>query len=138
MEDIGLALVDFVGNMENVPSEIGHLFSEITDLDEKFEEAMSRAAQNERSLQKELKEKANREQPGARETELLTLIDKDHKAAKAYCQEKSRLAKKALTIVQRHLTKLDSEIRHFDKTPLDHQAAGRKSTGYGGATPTTL
>ncbi|KAJ2375139.1 Histone acetyltransferase complex subunit, partial [Coemansia sp. RSA 2607] len=113
MEDIGLALADFVSNMENVPSEISHLFSEITDLDEKFEEALTHAHQCERSLQRELKEKSNRDHQGPRELELLTQIDKDHEHAKSLCQEKSRLTQKALTIVQRHLAKLDAEIRHY-------------------------
>ncbi|ORX70838.1 hypothetical protein DL89DRAFT_292431 [Linderina pennispora] len=82
MEDIGLALADFVSNMENVPSEIRHLFSEITDLDEKYAERS----------------------------------EKQHADAKQFSLEKIRLTKKAMTIVQRHLTKLDAEIRQYDKS----------------------
>ncbi|KAJ2574807.1 hypothetical protein GGH95_003852, partial [Coemansia sp. RSA 1836] len=118
MEDIGLALADFVGNMENVPSEIRHLFSEITDLDEKYEDAMSRAYQSERALQRELRDKDNRERGGEKEETLLQNIDNEHLSAQRFCQEKVRLTKKAMTIVQRHLAKLDSEIRHFDKSPI--------------------
>ncbi|KAI7827334.1 hypothetical protein BX661DRAFT_183080 [Kickxella alabastrina] len=148
MEDIGLALADFVSNMENVPSEISHLLSEITDLDDKFEEATSRAYQTERTLQKELKDSATKESSGAgtglfipleRETHLLDEIDKNQDIAKSLCQEKSRLTKKALTIVQRHLAKLDTEIRHFDKTPFDQGGVGggggRRGNIYGSVTP---
>ncbi|KAJ2047021.1 Histone acetyltransferase complex subunit, partial [Coemansia sp. S2] len=118
MEDIGLALADFVGNMENVPSEIRHLFSEITDLDDKYEEAMSRAHLGERALQRELRDKDNRERACEKEETLIKSIDNEHLAAKRFCQEKVRLTKKAMTIVQRHLAKLDTEIRHFDKSPI--------------------
>ncbi|KAI9502538.1 hypothetical protein BX070DRAFT_192877 [Coemansia spiralis] len=123
MEDIGLALADFVSNLENIPSEVRHLFSEITDLDERYEEAMSKASDDERSLQKELKEQANRERASEKEEALLMQIDAEHSKAKSLCQEKMRLTKKALTIVQRHLAKLDSEIRHFDKTPFDQKGS---------------
>ncbi|KAI8325072.1 hypothetical protein GQ54DRAFT_295710 [Martensiomyces pterosporus] len=135
MEDIGLALADFVSNLENVPSEIRHLFSEITDLDEKYEEAMSRAYQEERNLQKWLKDRSNREKQAEREEQLIKSIDDEHIKAKAYCQEKIRLTKKAMTIVQRHLAKLDAEIRHYDKTPFDQK---RSTTNYNTPTHSSL
>ncbi|KAJ2830900.1 hypothetical protein GGI24_001786, partial [Coemansia furcata] len=128
MEDIGLVLADFVGNMENVPSEIRHLFSEITDLDDKYEEAMSRAYQGERALQRSLRDKDNRERASEKEETLLQSIDREHVAAERFCQEKVRLTKKAMTIVQRHLAKLDTEIRHFDKSPI--VVIEQKRSGY--------
>lgn len=109
-------MADFVGNMENVPSEIRHLFSEISDLDDQYEEHLSKAQQHEHQLQKTYKLKQNRDTATPQESDLLTQLDKDHQAAQLLSQEKIRLTKKAIGIVQRHLTKLESEIRHFDKS----------------------
>ncbi|KAJ2129093.1 hypothetical protein IW136_005933, partial [Coemansia sp. RSA 678] len=116
MEDIGLALADFVSNLENVPSEIRHLFSEITDLDEKYEESMSLAYTHERALQKLFKDESNRVTQSERESQLQMQIDEEHKKAQVLCKEKLRLTRKAMNVVHRHLQKLDMEIRHFDKT----------------------
>ncbi|OMH85295.1 Chromatin modification-related protein png1 [Zancudomyces culisetae] len=131
MVDISGLLNDAVSVLENIPSEIKELFGEIKELDEKLYSLENSIERQEKKLQAFLSQDGNKEKRTEEETKIVKYLLKDYNDAENIAEKKIFLASKALVMVEKHMRKIDLEVRRLDKEEGLSIGSSGTASGYG-------
>lgn len=107
-------LSEFVGSLENLPSEIQHILAEIAGKEFNLQETRQKLMARESAVQKHAK--ANgllTENP--KEQQSNEKCRADYKKMAEYADEKIRLAERGEALIARHLAKLEKECEKLQK-----------------------
>ncbi|RKP37602.1 hypothetical protein BJ085DRAFT_18652 [Dimargaris cristalligena] len=134
MEDIGLYLQDFVSSLDNLPSEIQHYFTELKAHEQEFQQIRRGIHQREKTFQTHLRTHGYAaDQIHPQEAQLIAKSHRDFQKAQDIADEKTAIAQRALELVQRHLKRLDGDLKRHEQEEK-HQRAG----GGGGSMSSAL
>jgi len=115
-EDASALLADFVASLDNLPSEISHILSEITGKEERMQDHRGKINQRDSSIQKH--HKANTlltENP--KESSHINKCRVDFVKAGMLADEKVALADRAVRLLSRHLSRLNVEMAKLQGLP---------------------
>ncbi|KAG2199431.1 hypothetical protein INT47_011543 [Mucor saturninus] len=118
-EDSGLYLQEYISSLENLPSEIRYHWAEIKNRNDqaKAPEKRIKSAQHELSkLHRQWfdGDPQKRERLKKHEPVLIQRIETDYAKLQDLANERIHLAQEALTLVEKHLQRLDSDLQKHD------------------------
>ncbi|CCJ29141.1 unnamed protein product [Pneumocystis jirovecii] len=119
MEDAASVLSEYISNLDNLPSEIAHIYDELKSKEVKFQKIHRRICTRDNSIHKHIRAYGSLV-VNPKEAQYIPKIQADFTYAIKIQDEKLSLSRKSLELLQRHLRRLDDEIRRLH---LDGQTA---------------
>ncbi|KAG4305278.1 hypothetical protein PORY_001448, partial [Pneumocystis oryctolagi] len=117
MEDAAFILSEYISSLDNLPSEIAHIYDELKSKELKFQKIHRRICTRDNSIHKHIRAYGSLI-INPKEAQYIPKIQTDFTYAIKIQEEKLRLSQKSLDLLQRHLRRLDDEIRRLQ---LDSQ-----------------
>ena len=108
-EDAAALLSDFVASLDNLPSEVAHLLTEISAKEDRLQDHRSRIQSRDASIQKHHKA-ATLLADNPKEPTQVAKCRADFAKAAQLADEKAALAERGVTLLARHLNRLNVEM----------------------------
>lgn len=119
MEDAAFVLSEYLSSLDNLPSEIAHIYDELKSKELKFQKIHRRICTIDNSIHKHIRLYGSLV-INPKEAQYISKIQADFIYAIKIQEEKLSLSQKSLDLLQRHLRRLDDEIKRLH---LDSQIA---------------
>ncbi|KTW26792.1 hypothetical protein T552_02793 [Pneumocystis carinii B80] len=119
MEDAAFVLLEYLNSLDNLPSEIAHIYDELKSKELKFQKIHKRICTRDNSIHKHIRSFGSLV-VNPKEAQYIPKIQADFIYAIKIQEEKLFLSRKSLDLLQRHLRRLDNEIKRLH---LDGQIA---------------
>ncbi|KAG4303358.1 hypothetical protein PCK1_000322 [Pneumocystis canis] len=119
MEDVAFILSEYLSTLDNLPSEIAHIYDELKSKELKFQKIHRRICTRDNSIHKHIRSYGSLV-INPKEAQYIPKIQADFTYAIKIQEEKLSLSQKSLELLQRHLRRLDDEIKRLQ---LDGQTA---------------
>ncbi|KAK9763363.1 Histone acetyltransferase complex subunit [Basidiobolus ranarum] len=102
MEDAGVYLQEFISSLDNLPSEVQHLMTELEKKDAQYQDLRRQIQQRDRSVQGFIKTHGY-QVSNPQEKPLINKIQRDFTRAQEVADEKIHIAERALELVEPHI-----------------------------------
>ncbi|KAF3939851.1 hypothetical protein ABW19_dt0206290 [Dactylella cylindrospora] len=116
-EDVQSVLEQFIENVSNLPAELAHLYEELAAKDKRVHALKQSIAQKDTSIQRFIRQNGS-QTPYPKEAMYHKAINDAYKEIGTIQDEKCALAKKAMTLVEKHVKRLDMKIRDLQRDGL--------------------
>lgn len=117
MEDAAYVLDQYLQDCHNLPAEIQHIYEELKNKELKYHELRKRIHHRDAQLHKFVRQHGSL-QEAPKEAVYVPKIQADFARAMKYQDEKCQLAEKGLDLIERHLKRLDADMKRLQNEGL--------------------